>query len=108
MASPDAVTIVVPAFNEGDSIGQLVTELRATAPWHEVLCRRRLDRRHRQGGAGRRRAGSCAIPTTRAMRLGENRDPRRHQRLDSIIDAAASTRLRRATPDRTGLGEYDL
>ena len=37
MASPDAVTIVVPAFNEGDSIGQLVTELRATAPWHEVL-----------------------------------------------------------------------
>ena len=37
MASPDAVTIVVPAFNEGDSIGQLVTELRAAAPWHEVL-----------------------------------------------------------------------
>ena len=37
MASPDAVTIVVPAFNEGDSIGQLVTELRAAAQWHEVL-----------------------------------------------------------------------
>lgn len=37
MASPDAVTIVVPAFNEGDSIGQLVTELRAAATWHEVL-----------------------------------------------------------------------
>ena len=37
MASPDSVTIVVPAFNEGDSIGQVVTELRAAAPWHEVL-----------------------------------------------------------------------
>ena len=37
MAAPDAVTIVVPAFNEGDSIGQVVTELRAAAPWHDVL-----------------------------------------------------------------------
>ena len=27
----------MPAFNEGDSIGQVVTELRAAAPWHEVL-----------------------------------------------------------------------
>jgi glycosyltransferase involved in cell wall biosynthesis len=37
MASPDTVTIVVPAFNEGDSIGQVVTALQAAAPWHEVL-----------------------------------------------------------------------
>jgi len=37
MASPDTVTIIVPAFNEGDSIGQVVTALRAAAPWHEVL-----------------------------------------------------------------------
>lgn len=37
MAAPDSVTIVVPAFNEGDSIGQVVTELRAAAQWHEVL-----------------------------------------------------------------------
>jgi glycosyltransferase involved in cell wall biosynthesis len=37
MAQPDSVTIVVPAFNEGESIGQVVTELRAAARWHEVL-----------------------------------------------------------------------
>jgi len=37
MAAPDSVTIVVPAFNEGESIGQVVSELRAAAPWHEVL-----------------------------------------------------------------------
>jgi len=37
MASPGSVTIVVPAFNEGESIGQVVTELRAAARWHEVL-----------------------------------------------------------------------
>ena len=37
MASPDSVTIVVPAFNEADSIGQVIAELRAAAAWHEVL-----------------------------------------------------------------------
>jgi len=37
MASPDSVTIVVPAFNEADSIGQVIAELRAVAAWHEVL-----------------------------------------------------------------------
>jgi glycosyltransferase involved in cell wall biosynthesis len=37
MALPDSVTVVVPAYNEGDSIGQVVQELRAAAGWHEVL-----------------------------------------------------------------------
>jgi glycosyltransferase involved in cell wall biosynthesis len=37
MAEPSSVTIVVPAFNEGGSIGAVVTALRAVAPWHEVL-----------------------------------------------------------------------
>ena len=37
MASPESVTVVVPAFNEGDSIGQVVSTLRGAAAWHEVL-----------------------------------------------------------------------
>lgn len=37
MASPDSVTVVLPAFNEGESIGQVVTALRSAAAWHEVL-----------------------------------------------------------------------
>jgi len=37
MAFPESVTIVLPAFNEGDSIGAVVTALRSAAPWHEVL-----------------------------------------------------------------------
>ncbi len=37
MASPSSVTIVVPAFNERESIGAVVASLRAAAPWHEVL-----------------------------------------------------------------------
>ncbi|HTM04254.1 MAG TPA: glycosyltransferase family 2 protein [Vicinamibacterales bacterium] len=37
MADAATVSIVVPAMNEEHSIGDLVTELRAAAPWREVL-----------------------------------------------------------------------
>jgi glycosyltransferase involved in cell wall biosynthesis len=37
MASPESVTIVVPAFNEADSIASVVTAMLAAASWHEVL-----------------------------------------------------------------------
>ena len=37
MASPESVTIVVPAFNESGSIGGVVAALRTAAPWHEVI-----------------------------------------------------------------------
>ena len=37
MVAAASVTIVIPAFNEADSIGPVVTQLRAAAAWHEVL-----------------------------------------------------------------------
>lgn len=37
MAAPETVTIVVPAFNERDSIATVVTAMLSAAPWHEVL-----------------------------------------------------------------------
>ncbi len=37
MGIPEATSVIVPAFNEGHSIGPLVTALRATAAWHELL-----------------------------------------------------------------------
>jgi len=37
MALPDSVTVVLPAFNERDGIGPVVTALRETAAWYEVL-----------------------------------------------------------------------
>jgi len=37
MALPHSVTIVVPAFNERESIAAVVATLRAAGPWHEVL-----------------------------------------------------------------------
>ncbi|HXG54849.1 MAG TPA: glycosyltransferase family 2 protein [Vicinamibacterales bacterium] len=37
MADPSAVSIVIPAFNEADVIGSVVTALRDAGPWHEIL-----------------------------------------------------------------------
>ena len=34
---PAATSIVIPAFNEAGSIGAVVRDLEAAAPWHEIL-----------------------------------------------------------------------
>lgn len=37
MADPSQVSVVIPTFNEGAAIGDVVRELRAAAEWHEIL-----------------------------------------------------------------------
>ena len=37
MASPQSTTVVIPAFNEAGSIASVVADLRAAAPWREVV-----------------------------------------------------------------------
>jgi glycosyltransferase involved in cell wall biosynthesis len=37
MAAPASVSIVIPAMNEAASIAEVVTRLRAHAPWHEII-----------------------------------------------------------------------
>jgi glycosyltransferase involved in cell wall biosynthesis len=37
MADPRQVTILIPAMNEAEAIGTVVGDLRAIAPWHEVV-----------------------------------------------------------------------
>jgi glycosyltransferase involved in cell wall biosynthesis len=37
LADPSAVTIVIPALNEEEAIGDVVSQLRAAAPWKEIL-----------------------------------------------------------------------
>ena len=37
MAGPSTTSIIVPALNEADAIGDLVRALRGSAPWHEVI-----------------------------------------------------------------------
>src|SRR3954466_16303178 len=33
----DTVSVVIPAFNEGESIGPVVSELLASTSWHEIV-----------------------------------------------------------------------
>jgi glycosyltransferase involved in cell wall biosynthesis len=37
LADPSSVSIVIPAMNEADAIGDVVARLRSSAPWHEIL-----------------------------------------------------------------------
>jgi glycosyltransferase involved in cell wall biosynthesis len=37
LADARSVSIVIPAVNEADAIGDVVSQLRGSAPWHEVL-----------------------------------------------------------------------
>jgi glycosyltransferase involved in cell wall biosynthesis len=37
MAEPGAISIVIPAYNEAEIIGQVVAALAGTAPWREIL-----------------------------------------------------------------------
>jgi glycosyltransferase involved in cell wall biosynthesis len=37
LADPAAVSVVIPALDEADSIADVVTQVRAAAPWHEVI-----------------------------------------------------------------------
>jgi glycosyltransferase involved in cell wall biosynthesis len=37
LADPSTVSIVIPAFNERESIGEVVSQLRSAAAWHEII-----------------------------------------------------------------------
>lgn len=37
MADPRSVSVLIPAFNEGDAIAGVITALRASADWHEII-----------------------------------------------------------------------
>jgi glycosyltransferase involved in cell wall biosynthesis len=37
MADPSSVSVLIPAFNEAQVIGEVVARVRAAAPWREVI-----------------------------------------------------------------------
>ena len=37
MAGPDSVSVVIPAYNEGQAVAEVVARLKAAAAWHEVI-----------------------------------------------------------------------
>jgi len=59
VADPSAVSIVIPAFNEGPAIVDVVSALKAAAPWHEIIVVD--DGSHDDTAARARAAGACVI-----------------------------------------------
>ena len=60
MAEPTAVTVIIPAFNEAESIGPVLAALRAAAPWQEILV---VDDGSSDGTAERARAAGARVIT---------------------------------------------
>jgi glycosyltransferase involved in cell wall biosynthesis len=59
LADPSSVSIVIPAMNEAASIGGVVSQLRAAAPWREIIV---VDDGSADETAARARdAGACVI-----------------------------------------------
>jgi glycosyltransferase involved in cell wall biosynthesis len=109
LADPSSVSIVIPAMNEADAIGDVVARLRSAAAWREIIVVD--DGSTDETGARARAAGACVV---------------RHP-YNKGNGAAVKTGIRRATgdfilivdadgqhsPDDAGrivarLGEYDL
>jgi glycosyltransferase involved in cell wall biosynthesis len=81
LADPSTVSIVIPALNEEDAIGDVVTSLRADAPWREIIV---VD------------DGSSDATATRAAQAGA--DVVRHP-YNKGNGAAVKTGIRRAQGD---------
>jgi glycosyltransferase involved in cell wall biosynthesis len=60
VADPSRVSIVIPAYNEADVIGQVVASLGAAAAWHEIIV---VDDGSGDGTAARAAAAGAAVVT---------------------------------------------
>lgn len=109
MASPHTVTIVVPAFNERESIGDVVAGLRAAAPWHEVLV---VDDGSTDGtGAAAEAAGARVV--THPYNKGNGAAVKSAIRAATsewlaVVDGDGQHRADDVTRLVARLGEYDL
>ena len=109
MAAPESVTIVVPAFNEGASIGPVVTALRAAAHWHDVLV---IDDGSTDG-TGAAAAGAGARVVRHPYNKGNGAAVKTAIRSSTsdwiaIIDGDGQHRAEDAKRLVARLGEYDL
>jgi glycosyltransferase involved in cell wall biosynthesis len=60
VADPSAVSVIVPAYNEADVIGELVAALAGSDPWREIIV---VDDGSRDGTAARASAAGAVVLT---------------------------------------------
>ena len=109
MASPEQTSVVIPAFNEADVIAEVVSGLRRSAGWHEILV---VDDASKDGtGAAAQAAGARVIrhPYNKgngaAVKSGIREATGEYV---LIIDADGQHQPADAARIVSRLGEYDL
>ena len=109
MADPSTVSIVIPALNEQDAIGDVVSQLRAEASWKEILV---VDDGSRdETGARAAQAGAEVVrhPYTKGNGAAVKTGIRRAQgEFVLIVDADGQHAPSDARRLAQRLGEYDL
>ena len=109
MADPSAVSVVIPACNEADVIGEVVAALASAAAWHEIIV---VDDGSRDGTGARATAAGATVVTHpynkgngAAVKSGIRRAT---GEFVMIIDGDGQHRPEDATRLASRLGEYDL
>jgi len=109
LADPSTVSIVIPAFNEEDAIGDVVGQLRAAAPWREIIV---VDDGSGDGTSPRAAAaGACVIrhPYNKGNGAAVKTGIRHAQgEFVLILDADGQHQPSDAARIVARLGEYDL
>ena len=109
MAEPSAVSVVIPAYNEADVIGEVVAALAAAASWHEIIV---VDDGSRDD-TGARACAAGATVVTHPYNKGNGAAVKSGIRRASgefvmIIDGDGQHRPDDARRLVAKLGEYDL
>jgi glycosyltransferase involved in cell wall biosynthesis len=109
LADPSSVSIIVPAFNESESIAEVVGRLRAAAPWREIIV---VDDGSSDGtGARAEAAGATVVRHPYNIGNGaavKNGIRRAGGEFVLIVDADGQHPPEDALRIVSRLGEYDL
>ena len=109
MADPSTVSIVIPAYNEHESIAEVVGVLRSAAPWREIIV---VDDGSTDGtGAQAAAAGATVVTLPYNMGNGasvKNGIRRATGEFILIVDADGQHPPEEALRIAARLGEYDL
>ena len=109
MADPSTVSIVIPAYNEHESIAEVVGVLRAAAPWREIIV---VDDGSTDG-TGAQAAAAGATVVTLPYNMGNGASVKNGIRRATgdfilIVDADGQHPPEEALRIAARLGEYDL